>query len=121
MTVCAFPYRRTATNPAASSTSATHNTESAPSSGAASRAAFNRMTSPSAIRCSPTTSTVSRRSARAGVLRRHTVEVVGEQRMADGEIIPLDEARLAAPLDGALSVLWVALVLLAAGVVAVRL
>jgi len=54
-------------------------------------------------------------------LRRHTVEVVGEQRMADGEIIPLDEARLAAPLDGALSVLWVALVLLAAGVVAVRL
>ena len=27
-------------------------------------------------------------------LRRHTVEVVGEQRMADGEIIPLDEELL---------------------------
>src|SRR5258707_996611 len=33
----------------------------------------------------------------------------------------LDAARLAAPLEGALSVLWVALVLLAAGMVAVRL
>jgi hypothetical protein len=33
----------------------------------------------------------------------------------------LDEARLAAPLDGALSVLWIAVVLLAAGLVAVRL
>ena len=47
--------------------------------------------------------------------------MVGEQRMSDGEVVPLDVGQLAAPLDGALSVLWIALALLAAGVVAVRL
>jgi hypothetical protein len=62
-----------------------------------------------------------RLSAPARALRRSTVEVSGEQRLAGGEVIRLDEARLAAPLEGALSVLWVALVLLAAGLVAVRL
>jgi len=62
-----------------------------------------------------------RLSTPARALRRDTVEVVGEQRMADGEVIRLNAARLAAPLEGALSVLWVALVLLAAGLVAVRL
>jgi hypothetical protein len=54
-------------------------------------------------------------------LRRRTVEVTGEQRLADGEVRPLTKAQLAAPLDGALSALWLALVLLAAGLVAVRL
>jgi hypothetical protein len=54
-------------------------------------------------------------------LRRRTVEVTGEQRFADGEVRPLTKAQLAAPLDGALSALWLALVLLAAGLVAVRL
>jgi hypothetical protein len=62
-----------------------------------------------------------RLSTPARALRRDTVEVTGEQRLAGGEVIRLDEARLAAPLEGALSVLWVALVLLAAGLVAVRL
>jgi hypothetical protein len=62
-----------------------------------------------------------RLSKPARALRRETVEVAGEQRMADGRVIRLDEARLAAPLEGTLSVLWVALVLLAAGLVAVRL
>ncbi len=62
-----------------------------------------------------------RLSAPARALRRDTIEVEGEQRMADGRVVRLDEARLAAPLEGALSVLWVALVLLAAGLVAVRL
>ena len=62
-----------------------------------------------------------RLSTPARALRRRTAAVEGEQRMADGEVVRLDEARLAAPLEGALSVLWVALVLLAAGVVAVRL
>jgi hypothetical protein len=36
-------------------------------------------------------------------------------------VVPLDRARLAAPLEGALNALWLALVLLAAGLVAVRL
>jgi hypothetical protein len=62
-----------------------------------------------------------RLSTPARALRRNTDEVVGEQRMRDGRVVELDEARLAAPLEGALSVLWVALVLLAAGLVAVRL
>ena len=38
--------------------------------------------------------------------------------MSDGEVVPLEREQLAAPLDGALSVLWIALALLAAGVVA---
>jgi hypothetical protein len=62
-----------------------------------------------------------RLSTPARALRRDTAEVTGEQRMADGEVVPLDATRLAAPLEGALSLLWAALVLLAAGLVAVRL
>jgi hypothetical protein len=62
-----------------------------------------------------------RLSTPARTLRRDTAEVAGEQRLKDGTVIRLDEARLAAPLDGALSVLWIAVVLLAAGLVAVRL
>ena len=54
-------------------------------------------------------------------LRRRTIDVSGEQRLDGGEVRPLTKAQLAAPLDGALSALWLALVLLAAGLVAVRL
>ena len=54
-------------------------------------------------------------------LRRRTAEVTGAQRLTDGRVLELTGARLAAPLEGALSVLWLALVLLAAGLVAVRL
>jgi hypothetical protein len=54
-------------------------------------------------------------------LRRRTIDVTGEQRLTDGSVIELDKARVAAPLEGALSALWLALVLLAAGLVAVRL
>ena len=47
---------------------------------------------------------------------------LGEQRMSRRRrVVELTEARLSAPLEGALSVLWMALVLLAAGLVAVRL
>src|SRR5437763_2596914 len=62
-----------------------------------------------------------RLSTPARVLRRRTSEVLGEQRLTDGEVIELTKARLSEPLEGALSALWVALVLLAAGLVAVRL
>jgi hypothetical protein len=62
-----------------------------------------------------------RLSTPARELRRRTVEVSGEQRLADGSVVALDRARVAAPLEGALSALWVALVLLAAALVLTRL
>ncbi|MGD0980617.1 MAG: hypothetical protein ABR946_03965 [Solirubrobacteraceae bacterium] len=54
-------------------------------------------------------------------LRRRTVEVSGQQRLSDGTVIELTRERLVAPLDGALSVLWVAFVILATGLVVFRL
>ena len=62
-----------------------------------------------------------RLSTPARELRRRTVAVSGEQRLADGQVRELSKAQLSAPLEGALSALWLALVLLAAGLVAVRL
>lgn len=62
-----------------------------------------------------------RLSAPARELRRRTVAVSGERRLADGRAVPLTVAGLAAPLDGALRALSVAMVLLAAGLVALRL
>lgn len=53
-------------------------------------------------------------------LRRDTAEVVGQQRLRDGTVIELTPAALSAPLEGALRALWLALVLLAIGLVAVR-
>jgi hypothetical protein len=54
-------------------------------------------------------------------LRRQTSEVSGEQRLTDGRVLELTRTRLVSPFEGALSALWLALVLLAAGLVAVRL
>jgi hypothetical protein len=54
-------------------------------------------------------------------LRRRTVAVTGTQALADGRSLPLSAERLAAPLDGALRALSVAMVLLAAGALALRL
>jgi hypothetical protein len=54
-------------------------------------------------------------------LRRRTVAVSGEQRFSDGSAVGLDRERLSAPLEGALSALWLALVLLAVGLVVTRL
>ena len=62
-----------------------------------------------------------RLSAPARELRRRTVEVTGTQRLEDGRVVGLDAARLAAPLEGALSALWMAIVVLAVGLVVVRL
>jgi hypothetical protein len=61
-----------------------------------------------------------RLSTPARALRRDTIEVTGEQRMTDGSETPLDEARLAAPLEGALSAVSLALVVLAVGLVIAR-
>jgi hypothetical protein len=54
-------------------------------------------------------------------LRRRTVSVTGEQRLADGSVVELNAARLAAPMEGALKACAVAMVLLAAGLAAARL
>jgi hypothetical protein len=54
-------------------------------------------------------------------LRRTTTDITGQQRLRDGTVIELTRAGLSAPLEGALRALWLALVLLAAGLVAVRL
>lgn len=53
-------------------------------------------------------------------LRRRTVAVTGEQRLQDGRVVELSAARLAAPLDTALRAMALALVLLAAGLLVVR-
>ncbi len=53
-------------------------------------------------------------------LRRRTTDVVGEQRLADGRVVELTAARLLAPLEGTLRVLWFAMVLLAVGLVVLR-
>lgn len=67
-------------------------------------------------------STAQRRlSTPARALRRDTAEVTGEQRFTDGQVMKLTRLQLSAPLEGALSALWLALALLAAGLVAVRL
>ncbi len=53
-------------------------------------------------------------------LRRRTTSVSGEQRLADGTAVELTAAGLAAPLDGALRALSLAMVLLATAMVAIR-
>lgn len=53
-------------------------------------------------------------------LRRRTVSVEGRQALVDGRVVDLSVARLAAPLDGALRALWLALVLLALALVSAR-
>jgi hypothetical protein len=53
-------------------------------------------------------------------LRRNTTEVVGQQRLHDGSAIELTRAGMSAPLEGALRALWVAVVLLALGLLAMR-
>ena len=62
-----------------------------------------------------------RLSTPARELRRRTVAVAGEQRLADGTVRELTAARLAAPLDGALKAMSAGLVLLAVALVAIRL
>jgi hypothetical protein len=62
-----------------------------------------------------------RLSTPARELRRRTAAVSGEQTLNDGEVLELTKTRLSEPLEGALSAMSLALVLLAVGLVAVRL
>jgi hypothetical protein len=54
-------------------------------------------------------------------LRRRTVAVEGRQQLSDGTVAEISAASLVAPLDGALRALSLALPLLAAGALAIRL
>jgi hypothetical protein len=62
-----------------------------------------------------------RLSTPARELRRRTASVAGQQELRDGEVIPLSVGRLAGPLEGALGALSIGIVLIAAGLLAVRL
>jgi hypothetical protein len=62
-----------------------------------------------------------RLSTPARQLRRRTTSVAGHQTLRDGRILELDAARLVAPLEGALSALWMAMVALAVALVVGRL
>ena len=53
-------------------------------------------------------------------LRRNTTEVTGRQYLRDGQVVELTRAGMSAPLERALKALWIALVLLAAGLVAMH-
>ena len=62
-----------------------------------------------------------RLSTPARELRRRTSSVTGRQTLHDGRVVELDAARLTAPLEGALSALWMAMVVLAVALVVGRL
>lgn len=62
-----------------------------------------------------------RLSTPARELRRKTTELSGSQRLVDGRVVDLTIEGLTEPLEGALSALWLAVLLLAVGLVAARL
>jgi hypothetical protein len=62
-----------------------------------------------------------RLSTPARELRRRTADITGTQTLTTGDRRELDAQQLAEPLERALQALWLALVLLAIGVVAARL
>jgi uncharacterized membrane protein YbaN (DUF454 family) len=74
-----------------------------------------------ATACAGFTVLQRRLSTPARLLRRKTASVGGEQRLEDGSVIGLSRSLLLAPLEGALQAMSVAIVLLAAGLLAVRL
>jgi hypothetical protein len=62
-----------------------------------------------------------RLSTPARELRRRTTSLTGRQTLRDGQLLELDGDRLLAPLEGALSALWMAMAILAIALVAGRL
>jgi hypothetical protein len=62
-----------------------------------------------------------RLSTPARELRRRTLSVTGRQTLRDGQVLKLDSQRILAPLEGALSALWMAMVVLAVALVVGRL
>ncbi len=74
-----------------------------------------------AIACTLLSLAQRRLSTPARELRRRTSSLTGQQVLRDGHARPLDEKVLLAPLEGALSALWLAMVVLATGLVIARL
>jgi hypothetical protein len=74
-----------------------------------------------AVSCGALSVAQRRLSTPARLLRRRTIAVSGEQRLADGSSIELSQPVLLTPLDGALRALSVAITLLALGLLAARL
>jgi hypothetical protein len=74
-----------------------------------------------ALACSLLSVAQRRLSAPARELRRRTVSVTGRQTLRDGHVMELDKQRVLAPLEGALSALWIAMVVLATALVVGRL
>jgi hypothetical protein len=62
-----------------------------------------------------------RLSTPARELRRRTSSVDGRQVLSDGQVLAIDQPRLLAPLEGTLSALWMAMVVLAITLVIARL
>ncbi len=62
-----------------------------------------------------------RLSSPARELRRRTISIVGQQTLRDGQVRELDDRLLLVPLEGALSALWMAMVVLGATLVIARL
>jgi hypothetical protein len=73
------------------------------------------------VACSLISLAQRRLSSPARDLRRRTASVSGHQLFHDGRALELDQRRLLAPLEGALSALWMAMVVLAAALVVGRL
>jgi hypothetical protein len=74
-----------------------------------------------AVACTLLSVAQRRLSTPARELRRRTAHVTGTQTLTNGDTRELDAEQLAEPLERALQALWLALVVLAAGLVAVRL
>lgn len=74
-----------------------------------------------AVACSLISLAQRRLSTPARDLRRRTTAVSGRQILRSGEVRELDEKHLLAPLEGALSAMWMAMVVLAVALVIARL
>ena len=73
-----------------------------------------------ALGCALISHAQRRLSTPARDLRRRTVVLRGQQEMTDGEVRELDDQSVLLPLEGALSAMWLAMVLLAAALVVGR-
>jgi di/tricarboxylate transporter len=74
-----------------------------------------------ALVCCLTSVAQRRLSTPARELRRQTISLTGRQTLRDGQVLELDSERVLAPLEGALSALWMAMVILAIALVVRRL
>lgn len=70
-----------------------------------------------ALGCCLLSAAQRRLSTPARELRRQTISVAGRQTLRDGQVRQLDGERVLAPLEGALSALWKAMVVLAVALV----